>query len=722
MTIGLDARNGDVVEVASTTVVAQFDRATCALSRLRSVPGGWEIVAPDSGGLGFAIRLPLAGRRNNVALSEDQDPPTWDVDSSTGAATATWGSLRSAHGGVHHVAVSITVRAQDERLVFAMSIANDSELEIEDVVFPRLEGVRPAEADGQLRTFAYRYAGARRTQLWPRFENGPGYFGTDHPTYLSDAEGTSYGAPTAPFILLEGQGHGLYVGVDEPSSELVAWHAELHPGYGDSLLQSVPPVGSREMPEPVGIRFGVAHVPFVAPGETRALTPVALATYQGDWHQGADLYIARRTSWMPTATAPHWASEPHAWLQLHVNSPEDELRLQFEDLPEVARSCVRHGVSVIQLVGWNTGGQDRNNPSHDADVRLGGPDALAGAIAACQALGVRVVLFAKHTWADRSTQRFRSELVRDAVKDPFGDHYVYPGYRYQTMTQLLDINTRRLVPMCFGSERYLRLADEAHRGLLDLGADGMLFDESQHHTPALLCFDTAHGHRRGFPVYSRDRELIARFRRVGAGRDANFLYAGEACYDWEFEQYGLSYHRSEDPLHVPLSRYLQPDAQLMTAVTGFDDRNMINQALMYRYVLSYEPYNFKGRLEDFPATTGYGRAMDEMRLALRDWIWDAEFRDTVGAAVTAGNGTDHHPYAVFRRRDGDGVAVVIANYDPAETASVAVAVDDGSADRVYRLVDDAQWRPVSDRVVVPPRSAAVVLPARARSGQPGPRA
>ena len=40
----------------------------------------------------------------------------------------------------------------------------------------------------------------------------------------------------------------------------------------------------------------------------------------------------------------------------------------------------------------------------------------------------------------------------------------------------------------------------------------------------------------------------------------------------------------------------------MTAVTGFNDRNMINQCLLYHYVISYEPYNFKGRLDDYPLT------------------------------------------------------------------------------------------------------------------------
>jgi len=31
----------------------------------------------------------------------------------------------------------------------------------------------------------------------------------------------------------------------------------------------------------------------------------------------------------------------------------------------------------------------------------------------------------------------------------------------------------------------------------------------------------------------------------------------------------------------------------MTAVTGFDDRDMVNQCLLYRYVMSYEPITSK---------------------------------------------------------------------------------------------------------------------------------
>ena len=53
---------------------------------------------------------------------------------------------------------------------------------------------------------------------------------------------------------------------------------------------------------------------------------------------------------------------------------------QFNDLPERARQLADHGVTALQLVGWNQGGQDRGNPSHDPDDRLGTWDDLKTAI------------------------------------------------------------------------------------------------------------------------------------------------------------------------------------------------------------------------------------------------------------------------------------------------------------------------------------------------------
>jgi hypothetical protein len=552
------------------------------------------------------------------------------------------------------------------------------------------------------------YGSGMTQPMWPTFENSVGYYGVDVPTQLAQKWMPGYGAPAVPYTLLQANGQGLYLAVAEATTELVAWHAELWPGYADSLESRVP-LTDEISGVPVRIQLAAVHLPYLMPGERRTLPPIVATFYSGDWHDGADLYRHWRESWLTPAPAPAWAREPHTWQQIQINSPEDDLRVQFADLIEVGRQAAAAGVTAIQLVGYNTGGQDRNNPSHLPEPRLGGTDALRRAIAEIQALGVKVVLFAKFNWADRSTPEFRQTWVHEAVKDPYGDYYIHPGYRYETVTQILDINTRRLIPMCFQSETYLEECMRQFDLLVSLGADGILYDECLHHLPTLLCFDTRHGHRYGAPTYANDRELIRRFRsRIGDRTD--FLFAGEAIYDWEFEEYALSYHRSENRRHFPLHRYTAPHQQMMTAVTGFDDRNMVNQALLYRYLLSFEPHNFKGRLPDFPLTVAYARQMEITRRHTRKWTWDGTFRDTVGATVTSSSPGEVNPFSVFTAADGTH-AVCIANYDD-YTNTFTVAIDGTSGPLAAFIVGEESWLALpGGELVLPARSAAVVTKA-----------
>lgn len=65
--------------------------------------------------------------------------------------------------------------------------------------------------------------------------------------------------------------------------------------------------------------------------------------------------------------------------------------------------------------------------------------------------------------------------------------------------------------------------------------------------------------------------------------------------------------------------------------------------------------------------------MDNLRRRYLDWLWDAEFRDTIGAKVTR-SGETHHAYTVFRRNDGL-CAVALANMSDTEPIVCEVALD-----------------------------------------------
>lgn len=696
------------IMIENTDLQLGFNPLNGALCHFCVKKTGWEILKRDHLGLSYKLLIPKKEKRNNIVLGEHQKLDLIEVSPDNRQIQMVWKEQVSCDGDKYLIRINIVVELADHQAVFKLSIDNQSDSIIENVFFPYLGDLQQPENSKWFKTFSQHLNGAQERGIWPTFDNMRGYFSIDHPTQLHPAyiDGVTMWGPIPHFILLRGEKEGLYCGVGSPTDELVTWHLELHPGY-DSMMTSkvpqLPAIGEKE----IYTKFAAVHIPYVMPNETRELTPIRMAAFQGGWQQGADVYRRWRQTWMVRPPLPSWVKDPHSWQELQVNSPEGEYRTSYSDLEEIGAECAKNGVSAIQLVGWNIGGQDGNIPFHEPDPYLGGEEEFKRAIRRIHDFGVKVILFTKFTWADRLNPEFQ-KIGSSTIKDPYGDTYQFEGYQYHTITQLLDINTRRLIPMCFLDEKYLNFCEDQFRYLLSLGIDGILVDCCLEHTPALLCFDPNHGHRYGAFVFANDREIIHRFTKIGLETNREILFSGEAPYDWEFEAYHMGYIRSYRKDHIPLMRYLLPNVPIMTAVTGFNDRHMINQALLYRYAISYEPYNFKGRLSDFPLTVHYGQLMDALRNELRDYFWDGEFQHEIGATVMV-NQQPHHPYAVYRNRENGQYAVAIANYDDENEISVQVRLTDGSTLSKYRLVDDSEWKVVSEKLNIPPRCAAVVI-------------
>src|SRR6185312_11644433 len=102
-----------------------------------------------------------------------------------------------------------------------------------------------------------------------------------------------------------------------------------------------------------------------------------------------------------------------------------------------------------------------------------------------------------------------------------------------------------------------------------------------------------------------------------------------------------------------------PGLRMMTTVSGFDDRNQINQALLYGYLLCYEPAHYKGRLAEFPATVGYGSAAELLRTDLADYLWDGTFQRP--GHLPAADGLLPLTTGLWRHADGQRSLLAIAN-------------------------------------------------------------
>ncbi len=86
---------------------------------------------------------------------------------------------------------------------------------------------------------------------------------------------------------------------------------------------------------------------------------------------------------------------------------------------------------------------------------------------------------------------------------------------------------------------------------------------------------------------------------------------------------------------TPICQYMNPDCLLLAGVSGFDDRERLNQILLHRYVIQYEPFYYKGHLRNFPLTLAYGQQIDALRRKYKVYLWDGKFRDTRLARISA---------------------------------------------------------------------------------------
>ena len=691
--------SGKVETLENDDVRVSFDSVSGALVEFLNKKTNWNIQTSPELGQSFRVFAPTAERSYNPVLGARNKLASMTKSSDGQSLTMVWRSLQSEYRGTLDITLTGKVALDGADVDFNMEVKNNSGSTISSVEWPIVGALQKPAAAQQMSRVTFIYGTGSQVPLYPLFRNEHGYYGTNFPT--QEGQGRYN-------IVLAGK-EGLYIGDhDTAFNDVVHFTFALQPGYDDSFDERVPEIAAISG-HPVGIVTAAEHFPFVPSGQSMALAQIVLSPFEGDWHHGADVYRHWHATWFHRPVTPAWAEDLNSWQQIQINSSEDDLRTPYRELPQRAAEAAKAGINAIQLVGWNNGGQDRGNPSHDTDPRLGTHEELKEAISKIQATGVHLILFNKYTWVDTSTPAYKNGLEAHVAHDPNGEPYIYNGYMYQTPEQLANINTRHFAVACTPDPYWLDLSAKEFRKLIDLGASGMLYDEVQHHGPANFCFSHKNGQLLAQSLWAGDSLLGQRFHDIVKSTvgEKNFLISGEAAYDLETRYYSLTYHRISTG-HIPLERYDDPTLPMMIAVTGFDDREMINEALRYRYIMSYEPFNFKGNLSDFPLTLNYGLKMDAFRRKYKEYLWDAEFRDDQDAAITV-SGAPYRSFSSFRRPDGKHAVVVVNTLDQPMTASVVLMAPVTGATLSWTSPDDPELHPFGGTLQVPARSAVVVL-------------
>lgn len=685
------------VSLEDPDVKVGFDSVSGALVLLENKHTGWRIQQSPELGESFRLFAPTTEKSYNPVLGSRNHVASITKGKDGLSLTITWQSLTSEYSGTLDITLKGTVTLSGPDISFDMEILNKSGLEVATLDWPVIGALSASSESVPMVRLAPDYGSAAKVPLSPYFDNERGYWGVNYPIQMG----------LGRFNMVLAGDQGLYLGThDTEMKEVTRYTFEAKPGYANSLDRRLVQ-GTKIGEHPARIVVSLQHYPFVPPGSSAELARIVLSPFKGDWHHGADVYRRWRATWFHPPIGPEWVEGVNSWQQLQINSAEDDLRTPYSDLPRRAAEAARYGINAIQLVGWNNGGQDRGNPSHDTDPRLGSSEDLKKAIAQIEATGVHVILFNKYTWADTSTPAYENGLKDHVAHDPNGQPYIDPGYEYQTPEQLANINTRHLAVACTPDRYWQDLSATEFKKSIDLGASGILFDEVQNHSDADYCFSYNGGKLIAQSIWPGDSMRGERFHDIARSTvgEKNFLFAGEDPYDLEQRYYRLSYIRI-GPDHIPIDRYDDPFLPIMIAVTGFDDREMINEGLRYRYIISYEPFNFKGNLSDFPLTLAYGLKVDSLRKKYADYVWSAEFLDDQEASVIVSD----HPFfsfSTFKRPDGKR-AVVITNNGKQDIVAT-LSLSNAAPELTWVSPESPSPHQFSGSVQIAGRSAVVVM-------------
>jgi hypothetical protein len=684
--------NEEEVILQDDHLLVVFHKTSGALLRLEAKKTSWVMEHRPELGISFRLLAPLPERRDNFVLGQKQKAVEVKKIADN-RIRLRWDNLLSEHGGVLQMTFTAVVTLTNGALSFHATLDNRTSLTVETLDYPYFGDLKPPAPATPMSARTMWYGNLGSDEIYPNFSSEKGYWGVDHPT-------KTFGSNRSLFCLIQAPQAGLYVEMSDPSLPYyLEYTFEQHPGV---LHGSTVPKTDTISGFPVHLEFRTCHFLFARAHSAVTLAPIVMRCYQGDWHAGIDLYKEWRDTWFKRPNLPDWAKDVHSWTMLRMNTPEEDYTISYKKFVEYGEEYAKYGVKAVQLIGWNIGGQDRDDPSQDTDPNLGTWQEFHDAIAKTQSLGVNVILFAKLNWADLTTKWYRDELYKYEAKDPYGIRYEHGGYNYVTPTQLAGINTRRRAVMDFQDPAYREIATKEFQKILALGSTGWLWDEICHHSTTIYNFAPGHGYVPPGYIYAGDLPLSAELRAAADKVSPDFIFGGEGPQDWLMQYFPVS---EAGVSATPICQYLDTAHSLILAgVSGFDDREQLNNILLNRCVIQYEPFLYKGHLHDFPLTMAYGQKIDDLRRKYKACLWDGAFRDTLGANVSADG---QHRYSVFVAADGKRAVVVV---NPSSDAAITVKVALPNAGNLaVATPEQPEAQLTSGTLRIPARSAIVVM-------------
>jgi hypothetical protein len=273
------------ITLQDNSLLVSFESRSGALTCLKDKITNWTIERRPELADSFRLFAPLPERRWNPVFGKKQRAEVKKI--SAHEIRLQWKNLLSENGGVLPITLTADVTLTNGVLTFNATLENDSSLTVETLDYPYFGDLNPPSRG--ITNMTVRLMKDSKSddlisdEIYPHFSNKKGYWGVFWPTKIMDSQ-------QSPFCLIQAPDDGFYVQAGNGESPYhLQYTFEQHPGVMSTITALVPP-GDEFAGTPVHLEFRMCHLVFQKPHSTIKLAPIVLRCYNGDWHEGVNLY------------------------------------------------------------------------------------------------------------------------------------------------------------------------------------------------------------------------------------------------------------------------------------------------------------------------------------------------------------------------------------------------------------------------------------------------
>lgn len=601
----------------------------------------------------FRICLQTEDNLSNYIDGMEQKPSSVTKEGNT--ISVSFSGMKSPVGS-YPIDLSYTVSLKDDYVSFQSKLTNNAKFQLSEFWFPRLGGWTDFGNHRDAKIAVPGYSKDSRHSI-PLFKEFPGtrWLGAEAAEWSTD-----YPGMVMPWynIYDEKNNTGLYMGYHDTICRYSTWHMYLAPnitGRKENWL-SQEEAGDR----PVGIVFSHVRYPFVHSGETYNSGEFIVRAHKGDWHSGSELYGKWFREKFPFDKSDSWLRKKSAWFSSILYQPEDRVVADYKTFGQWTKDANKYGITTHELIGWDSGGLERNYPFYTPAEILGGKEGFKSLLKSIKDRGEHCLVFCNYNVLDQNTDWYKQDLFKYQAQDQFGTQHIWMGWGESTLMARKNLSVRYHVRSSAvpGINRILdnHLVQLVKDGAQALQIDKLVVGHSLDFNP-LNTLKPDEALCEG--LVNAIGDLYAKCRKI----DPRFRMASEMLVDRLIPYIDIGYRNSMgyeiSPLH-----YVFPEWTGCQHIDFPREFRGINGAVLTGSVIVVEPDTYQGTLEQpiYQDLAKYIQEVERIRNELTDYIFMGKYLDNQHGSISeAGKPSGSLHYKVWLNEKTGKYALIVAN-------------------------------------------------------------